>query len=130
MNKKERLESLINYFTDGNKSKFSALLGVKPQTINTWLTRDTFDAELIYAKCERLSGDWLLSGEGEMMKSDLPNDQPSVVSTIHARQSEVSVTQTNGACQSELVAHLKSLLEEKERTIQVQQQLIDALRKL
>ena len=130
MNKKERLESLINYFTDGNKSKFSALLGVKPQTINTWLTRDTFDAELIYAKCERLSGDWLLSGEGEMMKSDLPNDQPSVVSTIHARQSEVSVTQTNGASQSELVAHLKSLLEEKERTIQVQQQLIDALRKL
>ena len=129
MNKKERLETLINYYTDGNKSKFSALLGVKPQTINTWLTRDTFDADLIYAKCEFLSGDWLLSGEGEMLKVSTPSDKPSVVSTIHARQSEVSVTQTNGACQSELVAHLKSLLEEKERTIQVQQQLIDALRK-
>ena len=129
MNKKERLETLINYYTDGNKSKFSALLGVKPQTINTWLTRDTFDADLIYAKCEFLSGDWLLSGEGEMLKVSTPSDKPSVVSTIHARQSEVSVTQTNGACPSELVAHLKSLLEEKERTIQVQQQLIDALRK-
>lgn len=70
---------------------------------------------------------WLLTGVGDMMKSDLLNDQPSVVSTIHARQSEVSVTQTNGAYQSELVAHLKSLLEEKERTIQVQQKLIDAL---
>lgn len=34
-----------------------------------------------------------------------------------------------GAYQSELVANLKSPLEEKERTIQVQQQLIDALRK-
>ena len=129
MNKKERLETLINYYTDGNKSKFSALLGVKPQTINTWLSRDTFDADLIYAKCECLSGDWLLSGEGEMLKVSTPSDKPSVVSTIHARQSEVSVTQTNGACQSELVAHLKSLLEEKERTIQVQQQFIDALRK-
>lgn len=66
---------------------------------------------------------------GELFDESEVTDQPSVVSTIHARQSEVSVTQTNGACQSELVAHLKSLLEEKERTIQVQQQLIDALRK-
>lgn len=66
---------------------------------------------------------------GDLFDESEANDKPSVVSTIHARQSEVSVTQTNGACQSELVAHLKSLLEEKERTIQVQQQLIDALRK-
>ena len=76
-----------------------------------------------------VSCEWLLTGKGEMIKSDNVPEQASVVGTIHAKQSEVSVTQTNGACQSELVAHLKSLLEEKERTIQVQQQLIDALRK-
>lgn len=63
-----------------------------------------------------ISCEWLLTGKGEMIKSDNAQEQ-------------ASVTQTNGACQSEIVSHLKSLLEEKERTIQVQQQLIDALRK-
>ena len=46
------------------------MLGVKPQTINTWIVRKTFDIELIYSKCDTVSGDWLLSGEGEMIKSN------------------------------------------------------------
>ena len=72
------LEQLINHFTDGNKSKFANLLNVKPQTINTWLTRNTFDAELIYSNCDGVSGDWLLSGEGEMLKTDIHiEDYPS-----------------------------------------------------
>lgn len=62
------LEQLINHFTNGNKSKFANLLGIKPQTINTWIARNGFDADLIYSKCEYVSGDWLLSGDGEMLK--------------------------------------------------------------
>lgn len=68
MDKGLMLEQMINYLTDGNKSKFASILGVKPQTINSWITRGTFDAELIYAKCECISADWLLSGEGDMKK--------------------------------------------------------------
>lgn len=79
MNKRERLESLINYYTDGNQKKFAELLGISPQTVSAWLTRNTFDAELLYAKCERVSGDWLLSGEGDMIKRDLQSvDMQSV----------------------------------------------------
>ena len=69
MNRVDMLEKLITYFTGGNKSQFASMLGVKPQTINTWENRNTFDAELIYSKCEIISGDWLLSGQGEMLKS-------------------------------------------------------------
>ncbi len=65
------LEQLINYYTGGNKSKFANMLDVRPQTINTWLTRKTFDAELIYSKCDSVSGDWLLSGNGDMIKTDI-----------------------------------------------------------
>ena len=71
MDKALMLEQLINYYTDGNKSKFANMLDVKPQTINTWLTRKTFDAELIYSKCDSVSGDWLLSGDGDMIKTDI-----------------------------------------------------------
>lgn len=71
MDKVLMLEQLVNHYTEGNKSKFASKLGVKPQTINTWIARNTFDSELIYSKCEGISGDWLLSGEGEMIKSDI-----------------------------------------------------------
>ena len=69
MNKTERIECIINALCDGNKSKFARVLGVKPQTINTWLTRDTFDIERVYSCCTQLSPHWLLTGEGEMLKN-------------------------------------------------------------
>lgn len=69
MDRVTMLEELINHFTGGNKSQFANMLGIKPQTINTWENRNTFDAELIYSRCETISGDWLLSGQGEMLKS-------------------------------------------------------------
>lgn len=72
MNKKGQLESLINYYTDGNKTQFANMLGIKPQTVNSWFLRDTFDLELIYSKCIDISSDWLLTGEGEMLKSERP----------------------------------------------------------
>ena len=63
------LWQLISHFDDGNKARFAKRLGVRPQTINTWESRETFDIELIYSKCEGVSGDWLLSGEGKMMRA-------------------------------------------------------------
>lgn len=71
--KSQILKKLIDYYSDGNKSDFARKLGVTPQGINTWLIRDTFDTELIYSKCEDISGDWLLSGEGSMLKKNSEN---------------------------------------------------------
>lgn len=77
MDKRDMLEQLVNYYCDGNKAKFAAKIGVKPQAFSNWFTRNSFDAELIYTNCENVSADWLLSsGEGEMIretrKSNLP----------------------------------------------------------
>ena len=77
MRKSEMLECLINYYTDGNKAKFSTHIGVKPQTVSAWLSRNTFDAEVIYEKCEGVSADWLLSGKGDMIKTCLLYTSPS-----------------------------------------------------
>ena len=63
------LESLINYYSNGNKARFAAKLGISPQALSMWITRKSFDAELIYTKCEKLSAKWLLSGEGNMLQS-------------------------------------------------------------
>lgn len=70
MKKSDILESLINFYTDGNKARFATKIGVKPQTINTWIVRDTFDIDVVYSKCEGVSGDYLLTGEGKILTKD------------------------------------------------------------
>lgn len=63
------LQRLIDHFSKGNKSQFANKLGVKPQTISTWIARDSMDKALIFAKCENISPLWLMSGEGEMLNT-------------------------------------------------------------
>ena len=70
MDKNKRLEKLVEYYGNGNKSHFAKMLGVKAQTINTWLSRNTYDTELIFAKCDNINASWLLTGEGNMLRSE------------------------------------------------------------
>lgn len=72
MNKRDMLESLINYYTDGNKAKFAAKVGITPQLVSNWLDRNTFNAEALFAGCEGVSASWLLTGDGNML--DIQND--------------------------------------------------------
>lgn len=78
------LECLINYYSNGNQANFASKLGVPAQNINAWLKRNTFNAELIYSKCENVSADWLLSGDGDMIKQ-----QHSVDSQISHKDNEL-----------------------------------------
>ena len=73
MDKSQMLYELIAHYCNGNKAQFASLLGVRPQTINSWITRDSFDTELIYSKCVGVSANWLLTGEGSMLESNSNN---------------------------------------------------------
>lgn len=75
MTKKERLEAIIAHYGDGKPSQFAKSLGVAPSTISSWLSRDTFDYELLFAKCENINSAWLLTGEGDMLLSSPGNNQ-------------------------------------------------------
>ena len=67
MNKKDQVNALISYFSNGNKTAFASKLGLKRQSINNWIARNTFDADLIFSKCDGISAEWLLTGEGDML---------------------------------------------------------------
>ncbi len=70
MNKKVRLQALIDHYSEGKPSRFAKLIGVAPSTISTWLARDSFDYDLLFAKCEKISPEWLLTGKGNMLKGE------------------------------------------------------------
>lgn len=72
---------LVNYYSNGNKSDFARKIGITPQGLSSWITRGTFNLEIIYSKCENISADWLLSGEGNMIKDEAisQNEVPNFV---------------------------------------------------
>lgn len=69
MTKKERLEALIAHYSNGKPTQFAKYIGVAPSTISTWLARDSFDYDLLFAKCEDISPEWLFTGNGDMLKA-------------------------------------------------------------
>lgn len=51
--------------------QFADFLGIKPQTLSSWQSRNTYDTELLYSKCSDLNPSFLLTGEGELLKSEV-----------------------------------------------------------
>ncbi len=125
MDKKGILQALITHYTGGNKSQFAKLLGVKPQTINTWDTRGTFDLELIYSKCEYISAEWLLTGEGPMLKSGTPSpSEPSPkpkksekTSGAEDTAAFLSYIREQAAAHAEAIKEKDAIIEQKNREI-------------
>lgn len=81
MDKKERLLALIDYYANGNKTQFAKLIGLSPQGLSSWISRSTFDIDLIYSKCVNISPRWLITGDGDMIDNiqDLGTSTPSAL---------------------------------------------------
>lgn len=132
MDKKSILEQLIIHFAKGNQSLFARLLGLSQSTVGTWSVRKTFNAEQIKAVFPQVDGNWLLTGEGEML---LPDEQGSIQVGGHHNTTQINSTdniETTKSSDNEVItlqhtiellqkdnAALHALLDEKERLIKV-----------
>lgn len=93
------------YNLAGN-SELARFLGVAPNTITNWYNRNSIDYDLIFPKCETLNIEWLLTGNGEMIKTT--NQTIEKPETIYVSKSQRE--------------------KDLELTIKVQQELIDSLK--
>lgn len=118
MDKKSMLDAMIAHYTGGNKAKFATLLGVSAQTISAWGVRNTFDSELIYTKCIGLSSEWLLTGEGSMLR-DSKNPKES---TMDHNPEKVQSTSSDA-----VTLRLMDKLDEKDSIIKDKEAKIDQL---
>lgn len=62
------LNNIKNHLGFKKQSEFANFLGIAPTTLSSWYARNTFDMNLVYSKCSFLNTNWLLTGEGEMLK--------------------------------------------------------------
>lgn len=63
-----KIKEHLNFRYD---KEFADFLGVKTTTLAMWYKRNTYDIELIFNKCDFLSAEWLLTGKGPMLKSEV-----------------------------------------------------------
>ena len=99
------------------------MVTVTPQTISKWLSRNSFDNELLFKKCPGVSASWLLTGEGEMLEAP---STPTISQTVTASS---HVTQTAGA-PAETPAAINALLAAKDETIAALRQSLAAQERL
>lgn len=93
------LDRIIEHYKFGSDSEFAKFLGIKPQTLSSWRTRNTFDINLIYAKCINVNPELLLSGEGEVEK-------PNIKNKLYNESITKSITFSDKTKNAENVTHL------------------------
>lgn len=68
IDKKLILNKIKDAYGFSKDSDFANFIGIKPQTLSSWYTRNTFDVDLLYSKCVGVNSDFLLSGVGSVFK--------------------------------------------------------------
>lgn len=66
------LNKIKSHYKIKSDADFARFLEIKPQTLASWHTRNTYDVDLLYSKCVDIDGNFLISGEGEMLKAQQP----------------------------------------------------------
>lgn len=66
---KEILDRAKLAFDISSDVQLAELLGVKKSTLSNWKSRNTIDYAALFTKCEHVNIDWLITGDGEMLKS-------------------------------------------------------------
>lgn len=71
----QRIQAVINEMFNGNVSEFERSSGIKPYTVKNIVgsrqTKPSYDVlESIIRNNVQISSDWLLTGEGDMLKTD------------------------------------------------------------
>ena len=76
----ERIKQLYNLKKESDLAKF---LGVKPNTISNWYSRNSIDIDLIITKCKNANLDWILTGK-EYSKVQDEQTRPRIPMTVAA----------------------------------------------
>lgn len=53
------------------KRKFAQRLGIKDNTLGNWYKRNTFDIAVVAKAFPEVSPDWLITGEGAILREDV-----------------------------------------------------------
>lgn len=89
MSKRERLQRVLDELCK-SKSDFCRKVNISTSTCSVWIERDTFDPFKIAESFPQINTEWLIRGEGEMLKTDCKVD--SKASKVKSKPNNLTVT--------------------------------------
>ena len=130
MDKTLILNKIKTYLKIEKNTDFAEFLEIKPTTLAMWYKRNTFDIELLFKKCEFIDANWLLTGQGEMLKNT-PAPEPAPQES-HAGADElvtllrdkIALLEKNNASLEYTISIQEKITTSQEREIQRQQEKI------
>lgn len=66
MLKSEILNRIMSHYGLRNKTELASFLGVSPQTVSNWYSRNSIDYDLVFEKCAGLDFNWLVTGNASV----------------------------------------------------------------
>lgn len=132
MDKSKIIKEIKLYLGFKNDTELADFLGIKQNTLSTWKSRNTMDYDLVISKCDFIDANWLLTGQGPMLKSELQpavsspqpqeNDNNEIVSLL---KDKIALLEKNNALQerenaylSEKIKNLQEELKQHKKTAQ------------
>lgn len=111
----ERLKIALNLSSD---NALAETLGVSKATLSNWKSRNSIDIPLLFSKCEHISVDWLLTGNGAMLKPTTQEPQLKVKPIHQPRYTEKKEdTQVVYLYDFKATAGLKALFDNNKQNI-------------
>lgn len=130
-NKSLILKEIKKHYSIKSDADFARFLDIKPQTLSSWYSRNTFDIDLIYSKCVDIDGNWLLTGKGSMLKDDakkvLSQNIKGNSNVMSGNDTSIIDTKSNAKELKEQLKECKKLLVLKDKEIDRQKKQIDKL---
>lgn len=130
LTKGEMLDMIKEHLNILKNTDFARFLGISSQAVSNWYARDTFDAELLYTKCDFVDANWLLTGRGSMLKEETTppmgeqvavkdEGEKSEIQILHHPRvaDKIIVQQTIPVYNIEAAANLKTVFSNKDQNI-------------
>ena len=113
------LKELRDFLKLKSDAEFARFLGIKPQTLASWHSRNTFDFDLLYSKCVDINCEFLFTGKGSIRKK---SNVPTEIQFSNSPEFEKIVESKN-----ELILALKQNIEALELLVKSQAITLEVL---
>lgn len=128
MDKSLIIKEIMKIYNFRKYGDFADFLGVNQQVLSNWVKRNTFDLELIYTKCDKISPDYLITGTGEILRGNQESQQSTndiatfmqsknVFKEIFERLEKIEEVQDSLVISQSVNADITTIIENKQNQV-------------
>jgi hypothetical protein len=120
------INELKNHYGFTTNIQFASFLGIAPQTLNSWMDRNSLDYDLIYAKCVNINANWLLTGNGAMLRDSSNTSYLPTSSELGSTLPPITAVHSE---RDALLSALREAMSAKDKQIEATQRLVEEMGK-